>query len=172
MDPEEAQRLIDEETLDLNTRRNTYARISRLPNEVLIEIFATLRVADDEVQLWHHVAYVCRHWRRVAQESATLWTSPPTDLQEYTLLMLERSRTSPLEIEMRSNTFKATWAAILSNIGRIKSLNTSQSRSALNHCQRTLLALAREAPLLKPLVIVQWTWPSRDVFRLSISIFQ
>jgi hypothetical protein len=77
MDPEEAQGLIDKETLVLKTRRNTYARITRLPNEVFVEIFMILQdsVADYDdinVQAWHHVAHVCRHWRCVSLQSASL----------------------------------------------------------------------------------------------------
>jgi hypothetical protein len=83
--------------------------------------------------------------------------------------MLERSRTSPLEIQMFPTTSEATCTAILSHIGRIKLLNIEQSQPALEHFQRTLLALPQEAPLLQTLEITPVC--SRDVFRLFTSIF-
>jgi hypothetical protein len=171
MDPEEAQRLIDKEILVLKTQWNTYARISRLPNKILVEIFATLQGHDNiiNVQAWHHVAHVCQHWRCVSLESASLWTTPPTNLHDYTLLMLEHSCTSPLEIQMFPATSKATCTAILSHIGQIKSLNIKQLHLALEYFQRTLLALEQEALLLKILDITQES--SRDSFCLSTSTF-
>ena len=172
MDPEEAQRLIDEEIRVLKTRRNTYARISRLPNEVLAEIFAVLRKSIGgycRVLAWHHVTHICRHWRRVALEFATLWTSPPTALHEYTLLMLERSRTSPLDIDMFPTTSYVTCTAVLGHIGRIESLVIEQSALDLQIFQHSL-ALAQAAPLLKTLEISK-TSESLYVFRLSASLF-
>ncbi|KAF5310140.1 hypothetical protein D9619_010574 [Psilocybe cf. subviscida] len=174
MDSDEAQRLIDEEIFVL-TRRNTYARISRLPNEVLVEIFTILR--DDgsvrfNLQAWHHITHICQHWRRVCLESAILWTTPPTHRHDYTLLMLERSRTSPLEIVLFRATSAATCTAVLSHISRIKSLIIEQSHAALQHFQRTLSALKEEAPLLETLQIAQTFPSSSDVFRLSTSLLR
>ncbi|KAF5310134.1 hypothetical protein D9619_010572 [Psilocybe cf. subviscida] len=173
MDSEEAQRTIDEETLLLQRRQNTHARISRLPNEVLVGIFTILRgdggSAHLNLQAWHHIAHICQHWRLVCLESAILWTNPPTHLHDYTLLMLERSRTSPLEIVLLRATSRATCSAVLSHISRIKSLIIAQSHAVLQHFQRNLLALKEEAPLLEKLEIMHAFGASSGVFRLSAS---
>lgn len=173
MDPEEAQTLIDKEILVLKTRRNTYARISRLPNELFVGIFTILQGNDyDDVNIreWHHVTHVCRHWRRVALEAAILWTKPPTDLHDYTLAMLERSRTSPLQIDMSLTTSKATCTAILDHIGRVESLIIEQSQPGLQHFQRSLLGLAQEASFLKTLEITQDLGSLGAAFRLSTPV--
>ncbi|KAF8437276.1 hypothetical protein L210DRAFT_3547341 [Boletus edulis BED1] len=68
---------------DLQTQRNSFLPISRLPTETLAAIFIysarnyhsthsgyPTRTAPD----WVNVSYVCRHWRNVALNCATLWS--------------------------------------------------------------------------------------------------
>ncbi|KAF5310141.1 hypothetical protein D9619_010579 [Psilocybe cf. subviscida] len=165
MEPKEAQRLIDEEILVLKTRRNTYAPISRLPSELLVKIFAELRGDDDDddddgsgivdVRAWHHVTHVCRHWRCVALNATILWTKPPAQLHEYTLLMLERSRTTPLKIKLHETTSQDTSTAIFNHLGRIDMLIAQQPKDALDRLQRALLSSARTSSKMKSLQIDQ-----------------
>ncbi|KAF8138932.1 hypothetical protein EV363DRAFT_1580603 [Boletus edulis] len=93
---------------DLQTQRNSFLPISRLPTETLAAIFIysarnyhsthsgyPTRTAPD----WVNVSYVCRHWRNVALNCATLWsyylfiTSP-----RWTEELLVRSKQASLKL--------------------------------------------------------------------------
>jgi hypothetical protein len=67
----------------LKTRRNALAPISRLPSELLSEIF-TIYAASHNSQddftcgttiAWIGITQVCRHWRAVSSDCARMWAN-------------------------------------------------------------------------------------------------
>ncbi|KAI0920357.1 hypothetical protein AcW1_002123 [Taiwanofungus camphoratus] len=59
---------------NLDTFRNSTLPISRLPNELLVEIFSHVK---DQVPYmgWIQLTHVCRHWRAAALATQAFWTS-------------------------------------------------------------------------------------------------
>ncbi|KAI0303372.1 hypothetical protein B0F90DRAFT_1710492 [Multifurca ochricompacta] len=86
--------------------RNSLVPVSRLPNILLTHIFTLL--LNDSQHIYHqhtsptclHVSHVCRTWRDAALHCSLLWTNILFRPPEWTAIMLERSRTAPLTIEV------------------------------------------------------------------------
>ncbi|KAF5309441.1 hypothetical protein D9619_012301 [Psilocybe cf. subviscida] len=125
---------------------------------------------------WHIVAHVSQRWRSVALEAATLWTKPPTTNHAYTLLMLERSRMSLLDVVLNGLTSIATVTAVLDHITRIESLSILQDALGCHHCQSHLLKLGQNVPHLRILrircILRPMSGVPSPVFRLSVNTFQ
>jgi hypothetical protein len=90
---------------DLQSQRNYFAPICRLPSEILCKIFyfvkTPLRYMDrDRSFKWIRLTHVCRHWRNIAIASPTLWANDPWPLRNIPFLKekLSRSKGVPLEI--------------------------------------------------------------------------
>ncbi|KAF8437306.1 hypothetical protein L210DRAFT_2365089 [Boletus edulis BED1] len=90
---------------DLQTQRNSFLPISRLPIETLAAIFIysardyhhsghPTRTAPD----WVNVSYVCRHWRNVALNCATLWSYLFVVSPRWTEELLARSKQASLKL--------------------------------------------------------------------------
>ncbi|KAF8138968.1 hypothetical protein EV363DRAFT_1445735 [Boletus edulis] len=90
---------------DLQTQRNSFLPISRLPTETLAAIFIysardyhhsghPTRTAPD----WVNVSYVCRHWRNVALNCATLWSYLFVASPRWTEELLARSKQASLKL--------------------------------------------------------------------------
>ncbi|KAF5325171.1 hypothetical protein D9619_010078 [Psilocybe cf. subviscida] len=125
---------------ELNTRRNTYAEISILPQELLVDIFLLVQ-NNSPLEDWHQIAHVCRHWRHTAVNTAILWTEPPTRHPDYTDLMLYRSKRANLNIVLGSEIPTATITSILSHIGRIQTLQMALSMEELTDvCKRFIVS--------------------------------
>lgn len=136
----EAQLLIDNEIAALTarmqesisllkTRRNELAPVSKLPDEILLQIFVVLRDSTDlRPANWLRVMHVCQYWRHIAVGSPPLWTrlhDPPPGL---TRLQLECSQNAPLDVVLTRTWFKnaaptGIFATILHEIERIRTLN-------------------------------------------------
>lgn len=85
----------------LITHRNVLAPCLRLPVELLSEIFilnATTLHPDD--LSWLHVASVCQYWRSVAINTPRLWTRISFKAEPWVTLLLERSKTMPLTVQL------------------------------------------------------------------------
>ncbi|KAJ8463130.1 hypothetical protein ONZ45_g17695 [Pleurotus djamor] len=118
------QRCIDDQIYQLHARicslrttRNTYARISQLPAEIIAEIFLhTKRAAElgptpytpyyadsDDISVsrerdWLQIVSVCTHWRNIALESPRLWSTIVLAPVERALKMIKRTKSVPLFI--------------------------------------------------------------------------
>ncbi|KAF5325549.1 hypothetical protein D9619_010106 [Psilocybe cf. subviscida] len=105
---------------------DTGSHISKLPGELLVEVFLMLQaiqgLGDWHSTNWRNVTYVCRAWRIVALSAPVLWSTPPTHREEYTSLVLERSKSANLRIALERRTSKATINAVLGHIERIQAL--------------------------------------------------
>ncbi|KAF9480804.1 hypothetical protein BDN70DRAFT_877120 [Pholiota conissans] len=83
------------------------APISRLPPEILCEIFTIVKeesyrsISQDYPIRWILLTHVCRHWREVAFDLPSLWASNPWPFNHLTWLqeMLIRSKESPVSID-------------------------------------------------------------------------
>jgi hypothetical protein len=143
---------------ELNTRRNTFASIARLPTETLSKIFESI-ISLDQTEFssgglqWIHLMEVCRHWRSVMIESPRLWSSLAFHSVEVTSEMLRRSKASPLVIKVDLASAESMLGAVelaLSHISRVRVLHINVSR---NDSEGLLAAIARPAPLLTSLFL-------------------
>ncbi|KAH9065113.1 hypothetical protein EDB83DRAFT_2599555 [Lactarius deliciosus] len=97
----------------LKLRRNTFAPISSLPNEVIAIIFSFLRVRvtlfavkpgkKPDGLAWLRVAHVCHQWREIALNQSHFWSY--VDFTAVSLAgaaeILSRAKTVPLHLEAR-----------------------------------------------------------------------
>ncbi|KAF5325340.1 hypothetical protein D9619_010086 [Psilocybe cf. subviscida] len=181
MSCKELQRKIDEEVSayqkrirELNTHRNTYADISMLPQELLVDIFLLVQ-SNSPLKNWHQITHVCQRWRDTAVSTPILWTKPPTRHHNYTILMLERSKTANLNIFLESQISTATLSSILSHIGRVHTLKMSLTTRALIDVCGRLIASGHMLSHLEGLDIKhssQWHSTTVDWTFLSILIRQ
>ncbi|KAF8164302.1 hypothetical protein BJ912DRAFT_890029 [Pholiota molesta] len=93
--------------LALKSRRNASVPISRLPPEILCNIFSFAQVPGIysmsrkvELSKWINLTYVCRHWRSVAVNAPSLWVDPPIGNVKWVAEMLRRSKESSLVIKI------------------------------------------------------------------------
>lgn len=106
-----AQTDIDEEIQRLNnficslkSRRNSLCPVSRLPPEVLSEVFLELAEqlqAQDRFKVdfkWISVAHVCHLWRHIALQHGRLWGKIDMTKPDRTREFVDRSKGAPLAI--------------------------------------------------------------------------
>lgn len=89
--------------------------------------------------------------------------------------MLERSRTSPLNIDLDGPTSTETIRVVLDNIARIENLSIAQGNWELHSCQTRLLKLRQDASQLRSLNVWYYSSVSRHsslAFKLSANTFQ
>ncbi|KAF5325439.1 hypothetical protein D9619_010048 [Psilocybe cf. subviscida] len=131
-------------SLNLEIRRNALVPVSKLPNDIVLDIFLIVR--DSEMLCgstqWLRVTQICGYWRNITVGTPSFWSRiRHTFLHEFTLLMLERSQQVPLEVaflgaplflraslnnrnqnENQDRARKAMITAILDEIKRIRKL--------------------------------------------------
>ncbi|KAF5316392.1 hypothetical protein D9619_006182 [Psilocybe cf. subviscida] len=188
--------MIDEKILELKAHRNTCIPIWRISlPEILVTIFTFVR--DGTYMMYGPtgntswimaVPHVCRYWRSIALESPALWNTPPTNLDTWTLAMLRRSRSAPLDIHFRYQSPSGLSiplekkrsrvnAGVFGNLNRIKILTLEMDHFSLaklhSFWSNELDSLS--APLLERLAISSipnesyvYQWP----FDLRSPIFQ
>lgn len=108
MEAPSSQTMLQELQIILSQRNERIPAISRLHDELLAKIFAILveecvQEGYDEYgspSAWIVVSHVCRRWRNVALENASLWASNITLLNDKDRLQvfLRRSKQAPLFI--------------------------------------------------------------------------
>ncbi|KZV62499.1 hypothetical protein PENSPDRAFT_247208 [Peniophora sp. CONT] len=69
---------VEDVLVSLKRNRNSYLPINSLPNEVLLDIFVTLksiwpRYSGNKLKNWVSVTHVCSSWRQIAIHDARLW---------------------------------------------------------------------------------------------------
>ncbi|KAI0320219.1 hypothetical protein OF83DRAFT_1045377, partial [Amylostereum chailletii] len=74
---------------------NALAPVSRLPVELLAMIFESITDRFWEI---HPIplTHVCHHWRQVAINQKTLWTTIPTFSPSWAKTFIERSSPRPI----------------------------------------------------------------------------
>lgn len=119
--------------------RNSLAPVSRLPHDLLTDIFILLHRSDSS-QVHPifsqrsppclHVTHVSRAWRDAALQCPLLWTTILFIPPEWTTIMLERSQTAPLTVQVliddvnsKDDVFKTSVRLSLSHVHRIRYLS-------------------------------------------------
>ncbi|KAF9474923.1 hypothetical protein BDN70DRAFT_865590, partial [Pholiota conissans] len=112
---------IDERKISLSTsatQRNSLVPVSSLPPEILSDIFALAQVREPDygatggrlrdrlvghhakdLLRWIYVTHVCRRWRYIAINLATLWVNVPIDYPEWVEEMIRRSKDCSLIVQ-------------------------------------------------------------------------
>jgi hypothetical protein len=88
----------------LKSRRNLLCRISRLPPEVLSEVFLVIAEqlqAQERFKAdfkWITITHVCRLWRHIALQHGRLWGKIDTARPDRTGVFVDRSKGAPLAV--------------------------------------------------------------------------
>ncbi|KAJ8501989.1 hypothetical protein ONZ45_g11957 [Pleurotus djamor] len=123
----------------LLTRRNTYAEISRLPQELMAQIF--IIAASTSRAKWYDfgvtptlmiISSVCTQWWRIALGTPQLWDSISTAKPRACAALLERSKASPLKIfcplpHQSDEDFAAMVTALTAETARFKEARIQSS---------------------------------------------
>ena len=92
---------LEENIRALKSRRNELSSISRLPAEILCNIFflgISWRPGS-----WTNFSQVSQHWRSLALGAPELWTDIPLNYHRWAQEMLKRSKKAKLTIQSRSS---------------------------------------------------------------------
>ncbi|KAF5325097.1 hypothetical protein D9619_010012 [Psilocybe cf. subviscida] len=154
--------LTQETTRQLNSRRNALAPAFKLPDDVLVDIFLSIRDSSDRrPKNWHQITQICGYWRSVAVMAPSLWTSFYDPPHALTPLMLERSQAAPLDVyfsNLKRKHSTTTLMSILHNIERIRTL-------AFGTMPSDFLDTIHNA-----LANVGWNWKSSLLESLTVGI--
>ena len=159
----------------LKARRNRLAAISRLPVEVLSEIFAwratTLTSGSKQLEWIKEVTHISRHWRAVAIGCPRLWTSIVFSRPAWVEEMLKRSKIGTLVIDARlgydpaRESVEAACLAV-SNISRVRKLTMDAGGDSLH---KVFKNVPKSAPILQALVLsASPDWVNRRVFHYTV----
>lgn len=97
------------------TRTRASSAASKLPLELLIEIFLatrTLHGRDDALTAsppCTYLSHVCRSWRAAAIMCQELWSCLPRPSEAWTKLCLERCYSVPIDCVTRTSHGNASW---------------------------------------------------------------
>ena len=101
---EEQIRALQQKVHALKYAQNQVFPVSRLPDEVLVEIFTYLIYdgpgTDSESSKWiRETTHVCSRWRQAALSSPRLWSSPSFVTPDCTTRMIERAKSGMVGAE-------------------------------------------------------------------------
>lgn len=157
----------------LNSRRNLLCRISRLPPELLSEVFLLLAEqlqAQDRFKVdfkWINVAHVCRLWRNIALQHGRLWGKIDTTRLERAAAFVDRSKGAPLAIRESFTGPLAELPVPFKNPSyRYRELHLRAEKGELGSAVRHILNSPTHAPVLESLALVvssdypEYTLPS------------
>ncbi|OJA15530.1 hypothetical protein AZE42_07292 [Rhizopogon vesiculosus] len=140
----------------LRSRRNSLARISCLPPEILATVFKHIVEGEGPNNYTDNyrrppclkVTHVCGHWRRVALECPSLWAYIDWISPCWIAVMLERSKKAVLVVSCNASTLpQDSLERVLSQLPRIKVLRL---HLYLSNIDRVLDHLSSQpAPLLQ-----------------------
>ncbi|KAJ3533450.1 hypothetical protein NMY22_g7327 [Coprinellus aureogranulatus] len=151
--------ILERELIALKTCQNAIVPINRLPPEILSQIFHYVQDLDEQdsfrTLFWVVITAVCKHWRAVALNCNTLWTRLAFPHPKFTELMLSRSGSAPLRIEIRDNAFYTQSIGVLrkalSQVERLLTVNVVFGNSVLEDVLPLSLS---GAPMMESLTIV------------------
>ncbi|TFK54116.1 hypothetical protein OE88DRAFT_1805912 [Heliocybe sulcata] len=145
----------------LRSQRNGITPISKLPPEVLTQIFSICSQMEPfgppypygpTTPPWIKITHVCRHWREIALNCSSLWHVIEFISPRWTAEMLKRSKNAPLvvkaDLTYRAPSFGMTVKQALDHVHRIKDLDLTAPQQTLAMLSDTL---ARPAPFLESL---------------------
>src|SRR6202044_2256221 len=155
---------VDEELFKLfytrsavRTRRNMLAFISRMPPEILSQIFEccvndTRRyISGIPDNYWFKFSHVCQHWRHVALNNPGLWNHITFHQPRWTKEMLQRSRNYPLMVEITAPYYKPSVINVVHD-----TLQQSHRIRLLRFAVQSDLIMARHLSTMKtPMHVLQ-----------------
>ncbi|KZT26651.1 hypothetical protein NEOLEDRAFT_198264 [Neolentinus lepideus HHB14362 ss-1] len=149
------------ELSQLRTQRNNHAPIFKLPPEVLTYIFHICSYLEPfsipspysmASTPWFKVTHVCKHWREVALNCASLWHYIEFVSPKWTAEMLKRSKNAAIvvkaDLTYRTPNFASIVQQALEHVHRIKELDLVAPQQTLCRLAGTL---TRPAPHLESL---------------------
>ncbi|KAF9522309.1 hypothetical protein CPB83DRAFT_911417 [Crepidotus variabilis] len=102
--PSNAQILIDEKIRQLKAQRNLLSPVSKIPPEVLGQIFTRVTeytmASHLKPTIRFNFSFVSQHWRNVAISTPQIWTVLSEDYLTWSRVMLERSKTADLVVHV------------------------------------------------------------------------
>jgi hypothetical protein len=132
---------LETELAYLRQRRNAYAPVFALPDEILVKIFKHMQFGAGSSTLdlathdwtWYKVTAVCAHFRSLATRTPMLWAV--LDCRRITpawaSLCVERSRDTPLRIkDSRTNGLDLLPRACVAEVGRGPGIQRALDRPA------------------------------------------
>jgi hypothetical protein len=153
--------------MHLRQRKNERAPVSRLPVEILIQVFSYYCASDRYPHTrfrtpppWLAVTHVCQRWRDAALSCPFLWDEIISTNHRWAEEMLRRSRDVPIHITIDDggNTQKPcelrTARLLFTEIHRTQSLVMTSAHTILS-CM-SILFEAEAAPLLQELIITNF----------------
>jgi F-box-like len=156
--------------MELRQRKNARALISRLPVEILIQVFSYYAASDRQPHVrfrtpppWLAVTHVCQRWRRAALSCPVLWVDIISTNYRWTEEMLERSSDLPIHITVDDGGPSAhvpcevrTARLLFSKIHRAQSLAITCADADRILACLPILFEAEAAPVLQELTITDF----------------
>ena len=147
---------LEESIRVLKSRRNELSPISRLPAEILCNIFSFAEVLSQtwSPESWTNFSQVSQHWRSLALRAPELWTKIPLAYPRWAQEMLIRSKKAKLTIRSdNSSSLKAiqTLRLCLYEMNRIEEINLTAIPGSL--LEEIFWDLPKHAPQLHTLRI-------------------
>ena len=140
--------------------------INRLPPELLVAITTFITDQNTIFQL----ATVCRHWHETLTGTATLWTSIDCRSRSRTSILLQRSKSSPIDVTVdRAHYVPEVVPIIASHTHRMRSIHITLSSREFKDLQSLLDG---PAPILNEMWINRWGHHPARSLPLCISSFQ
>lgn len=113
--------------------------------------FEDLPIDEPPFEKFHRIAWICQHWRNVAVGAPLLWTRLYSSLHDYSLLMLGRTRSGPIDVHIPWEASDAAVSVFLEHVERIKRLKCHLTPSRLRDMEASLARFGRNAPTLEEL---------------------
>ncbi|CAL1716262.1 unnamed protein product [Somion occarium] len=159
--------------------RNTLApAINRLPEEIMsiiMSIFKEDTIVDDlPSPHWQQIAHVCRWWRAVALQTASLWTYLNASNVDVTHAYLTRSGNAPLHISISSfvttTTVREVVDLIVPHSRRI--VNLDLSWFFFDTPNEMARLISQPLPILRKLKLVNMFPPGPDVLYIIPTVHE
>ncbi|KAF6756718.1 hypothetical protein DFP72DRAFT_963897 [Ephemerocybe angulata] len=158
------QRRVDElknEICALNSLHNSLSPINRLPPEVLSDIIIQgSSQSRKESLLWIRLSHICKHWREVALDCASLWSDISFQNPTLTSVMLSRTKSAPLTVHIDTSFPQTTprinyaLSEVFSSGDRLQSLTVDDRGKKRRLQLRKALSQCTTAPILEDLRII------------------
>ena len=159
--PEDSIRSLEDSIRALKSRRNDLSSTSRLPAEILCNIFSlSILSSPGHPESWTNFSQVSQRWRLLALSAPELWTNIPVSYPRWTQEMLIRSKMAKLTI--LSNSFETpkskTMEAIKSCLYEMNRVEAIHIACGIPGLEEIFRDLPKSAPQLRTLRIGSY-WP-------------
>ena len=155
---EDSIRGVEDNIRVLNSRRNELSPTSRLPAEILCNIFSlTILLSPGHPKSWTSFSQVSQRWRSLALNSPELWTNIPFSYPRWAQEMLIRSKMAKLTIRSDFIEIPKSIEAIrlcLCEMNRVETIDIAHEIPGLKEIFQTF---PKSAPQLRTLRIESYS---------------